>query len=193
MRCTTCQRRITGRPSTSGTPIRPWRSSSPIVCSDSRLTPSAGHHRLLDRLVARHLHRDASAAKRCSAKNSSIAARVPEPGSRTMKRLARQRADRHVLQRCSERMARRVDEHHAGAWRTARRASASSLAAAGPSPPGRTSLRLHQRRPAARGCRTRRRTSTPGCSSRNSASSRGRKYFAVLTMPIVSTPALEAA
>ena len=53
------QRLASGRPSMSGTAISPAFSSRPIVCSDRKRDAHAGHHRLLDRLVARHLHRHA--------------------------------------------------------------------------------------------------------------------------------------
>jgi hypothetical protein len=69
----------------------------------------AGDHRLLDRLVARDLHRDADRRKR--APNASrIEFQVSEPGSRTQNGSSSTRASGNA-RGARERMRRRRDDH----------------------------------------------------------------------------------
>ena len=166
--------------------MRPALELEPDRVQRQEGQPHVGHHRLLDRLVARSSPSITGGRSACSRKNCSIAARVPEPSSRTRNPSSASAAG-GIDSAVEPAGAPARDHDAAGARRTARRAC-RARAAAVPMIARSTSLPWS--------CRDQRlavadrssRSSIPGCSARKRASSRGTKYLAVLTMPIVSGP-----
>ena len=174
-----------GVPSTSMMCSSSLRSSSPIVCSDRKLMPMPAITACL-MVSLLDISIEMRGVMRCSRKKSSIALRVPEPGSRTMKG----KASSACTVTCSERSSGWSGGHTKTSGCAANGSALVAISFGGRPITARSiSLPCSSASSCSRLPITCKRTSMPGCSSRKRASKRGMKYLAVLTRPMLSSPA----
>mmetsp|Transcript_38692 Transcript_38692/g.90456 ORF Transcript_38692/g.90456 Transcript_38692/m.90456 type:complete len:222 (-) Transcript_38692:177-842(-) len=180
---TTCQRRISGMPSTAGAAMRPFFHSSSIVCSDSRLTPMPA---MTACLIASLLGISITKVgwMRCRSRYSWSTIRVPESASRTTNGSSASAA----AGTASARAKRWLGEVTSTCGCIANGSARQGTSFGARPITHRSTSAARSMAPSSSRTPKRSRTSTAGCSAWNFASSCGRKYMAALTMPIVRRP-----